>query len=68
MDWDWARLATIIILVVTAILLIVWDIVVAANPVAGDTISEITLAFARKHPVVPFIMGVIMGHLFWPQR
>jgi hypothetical protein len=59
---------TIAILLACAALLIGWDIYVAANPTPGDTISEITLAFAQKHPVLPFALGVIMGHLFWPQR
>lgn len=59
---------TIGILIACAAILIGWDIYVAANSSSGDTISEITLGFAQKHPVVPFALGVIMGHLFWPQK
>lgn len=59
---------TILILVATAVILIAWDIVVATNSVKGDTISEILLNFARHHPVVPFLFGVLMGHLFWSQN
>jgi len=61
------KLVTVIVMVVAVIVLIVWDIVVAVNPTPGDTISEITLNFARNHPVVPFIVGIVCGHLFWPQ-
>lgn len=32
------------------------------------TISRVTLAWAREWPVVPFSVGVVVGHLFWPQR
>lgn len=30
----------------------------------GDTISEIIWRLGR-HPLVPFAVGVLMGHLFW---
>jgi hypothetical protein len=38
------------------------------KPGQGGTISEVTLAFAQDHPVVGFIIGVVCGHLLWPQR
>lgn len=61
------RKITISILVAVAVLLIGWDIYVAITPAPGDTISEITLAFAQRHPVIPFAIGVLCGHLLWPQ-
>jgi len=60
------RKITIGILVTLALLLIGWDIFVAANDTKGDTISEVFLYFS-KHPVLPFAAGVVMGHLCWPQ-
>lgn len=30
----------------------------------GQTISEITWNLAR-HPIVPFLVGVLAGHFFW---
>lgn len=62
-----ARWWTIGILAVVTILLIAWDVYAATNKERGDTISEVVLAFARRHPVIPFLMGVLMGHLLWPQ-
>jgi hypothetical protein len=61
------KLITSIIMVAVIAVLIIWDVYVAANPVPGDTISEITLNFARRHPVIPFALGFVCGHLFWPQ-
>jgi len=58
---------TISVMGVTTVLLIVLDIFWATNNTDGDTISEVMLT-ASKHPVLPFAMGVVMGHLFWPQR
>jgi hypothetical protein len=44
-----------------------WDIFVAANSSPGDTISEVVLEVALRHPIVPFALGVLCGHWFWPQ-
>ena len=56
---------TICILVVGAITLALWDVFAAAQPVSGDTISEVVWAVSAKHPIIPFALGVVMGHLFW---
>lgn len=61
------RRVTIILLVAFVVVLAGWDIFAAAEPTAGDTISELVLATARRHPVLPFVVGIICGHLFWPQ-
>lgn len=62
----WPKKVTISILIAAALLLIGWDVYVAANKDSGDTISEVLL-WVSKHPVLPFALGVVMGHLFWPQ-
>jgi len=62
------KLKTILMLGGSAVLLIVWDIYVYFSPETGDTISEVMLQGAGNHPVIPFVVGVVMGHLFWPQR
>ena len=46
--------------------LIAFDIYAFKTPEKGDTISELILLISQ-HPVVPFIAGVLCGHLFWPQ-
>ena len=62
------RRKTIAILIVFVLVLIAWDVYVFLTPGDGDTISEITLGFAMRHPVLPFALGVLCGHLLWPQR
>lgn len=59
---------TIWLMLGAAATLIGWDVVVAANKEKGDTISEILIKTARKHPVISFAWGVLSGHLFWPQK
>lgn len=55
---------TSIVMVVFVSLLIVWDIFVAVDGVAGDTISEIFLFVLSKHPIIPASWGVLSGHFF----
>ena len=59
---------TIGIIIVLASVLMVWDVYVVFSPEPGDTVSEVTLYFAQRHPVIPFLAGVVCGHLFWPQH
>lgn len=60
------RFGTAWVLLAAAAGLIGWDVYAAMSP-TQPTISALTLALAHAHPVIPFLMGVIGGHLFWPQ-
>lgn len=53
------------VILVCAAILIGWDIF-AANSPTEPTISALTLWISR-HPVIPFLGGVLAGHLWWPQ-
>ena len=63
-----ARAITGAILIVCVAALIVWDVFAAAFGGPGATISELTLGTSLRHPVIPFAVGVVCGHLFWPQK
>lgn len=57
------------ILAIIVLALIGWDVYAAFfTGGVGGTISEVVLGFARKHPIVPFLFGVVSGHLLWPQE
>ena len=62
-----AKKITIILMLASTILLIGWDIAVVLNDERGDTISEIIFNLARSHFTIPFLLGMIMGHWFWPR-
>lgn len=53
---------------ICAAILVGWDIYVAISPPENDTISEIIQEYAFKHPIIPFIFGVLIGHFFWPVK
>ena len=50
---------------ICAAVLIGWDVYASFSPVEG-TISAVTL-WASRQPIIPFLAGVLAGHLFWPQ-
>ena len=56
-----------LIIAITAIA-IIYDIVIVIEPTQGDTISEVILSFAYRHPFLPLAMGVLIGHLTWPRK
>jgi hypothetical protein len=58
-------ITTVIIFSVTGTL-IVYD--VWASFVPGATISEVMLKLGHYHPIIPFGMGVLVGHFWWSQQ
>lgn len=62
------RKSTKIIIIVLLILLVAYDILAACDPQACNTLSCVLLEWVRKYPTVNFCVGVLCGHLFWPQH
>jgi len=58
------RQRTALYLSVPAALLLAWDIFVAANDVKDDTISELLRDLGTAVYTLPFLFGIVMGHLF----
>jgi len=61
------RRITAILLGGSALGLLVWDVYVANNDLHNDTISEIVRDLSHRFYSLPFILMVVMGHLFWNQ-
>jgi hypothetical protein len=59
---------TMWVITILSFVLAAWDVYLTVNKFPGDTISEVMLKVAKDHPILPFIIGVIIGHLFWPQK
>jgi uncharacterized membrane protein YuzA (DUF378 family) len=64
---DWRRITRWLLVGVTAAL-IVWDIVAVVFGGGSATISDVVLDTAKVYPILPFALGVVCGHLFWPQE
>ncbi|HEV8674023.1 MAG TPA: hypothetical protein VGX21_08255 [Methylomirabilota bacterium] len=48
--------------------LVAYELVALANRDEGDTISEITWELTARRPLVPFTLGLLMGHFFWQRE
>jgi hypothetical protein len=64
MTW---RAATAGILVAFAVGLIAWDTLVAIKAGNSATISQVLYQFSKQEPIVCVALGIVVGHLFWPQ-
>ena len=59
------RLITAILCVVGLVFYIVWDIIIKVEPTKNDTISAIIRDAGRNFLLLPFALGVCIGHWFW---
>lgn len=56
---------TVLAIYATTLALIAWDVYVGNNGTTGDTITEVMRSQARAHPILPFAVGVLIGHLYF---
>ena len=64
MDWT---LFTKALLAIALGLFVAYDVVAFLRGGVQATISRVTLGWARRWPLLPLLVGVVLGHLFWPQ-
>ena len=50
-----------------AVLLVGFDVWLATRNPPDATISRSIADWSLDHPIVPFAVGVVLGHIFWPQ-
>jgi hypothetical protein len=56
------------LLIVSIFFFVIYDLIVMAISGREATISYDVLALSHQHPVIPLAVGIILGHLFWPQQ
>ena len=54
--------------IILAIIIIVsfWDITVIFMGRQDATVSAVVYQLSKENPIIAFILGVVVGHLFWP--
>jgi hypothetical protein len=62
-----AKKATGIIFITLTVGAVLYDIWTCVFNGVGTTFSPIFLTFATAHTSLPFAIGVLIGHLTWPQ-
>ena len=55
------------LLLVLATLIVLFDLWVAWRGQGGATVSAVLSGWAKEVPLLPFAIGVLIGHLFWPR-
>jgi|TARA_R110000824_G_scaffold56351_3_gene154352 predicted permease len=55
-----------LIILVSVIVVSGWDIGVILMGRPDATISAVLLQLSKENPIIAFMLGVIIGHLFWP--
>ena len=43
-----------------------WDAVVLLKGRPEATLSAVLLQLTKDNPIIAFVLGVVVGHLFWP--
>lgn len=62
--------ATVMVSIILALVLIVvglYDLIAVLWFGQPATVSAVVLQIAKRHPILPLAVGVLIGHLFWPQ-
>ena len=59
---------TQIIVLGLVVAVVVYDIVAYSVWGVGATVSRVTLGWASGLPIIALAIGVVIGHLFWPQK
>ena len=53
-----------------AIVVVVWviDVYLFMGGTNKHTLSQAIVVVAQRYPLLPFILGILVGHLLWPMR
>ncbi len=54
------------IILILVIVIVVWDVSVLWLGRPDATISAVIYQLSKENPIIAFALGVIIGHLFWP--
>ena len=55
-----------LIILVAIIVISLWDITVVLMGRPEATISYVLFQSTKANPIIAFMLGVVIGHLFWP--
>lgn len=56
-----------LVLVIALLAVGFYDVYVSHFPEQGPTVSAILQGWASRFPMLTLLIGVILGHLFWPK-
>ena len=62
------RKITSIFIISLVVIIAVYDVYAIAKGGVESSISHMMIEWSYKYPMFPFMMGVLVGHLFWRMR
>lgn len=62
------RQSTKAILIFTTVALSLYDVAAVLIGGVDATISRVIVHAASEYPIIAVAAGILIGHLFWPQR
>ena len=57
-----------IILLIIVLVVLTWDVVVTYAGKPEPSFSQVILEKSMQDPIITFLIGVLIGHLFWANR
>jgi hypothetical protein len=54
------------IILLIVIIIACWDIFAVSINCKDATLSVVLLSLTKQYPIIAFVIGVVVGHLFWP--
>ena len=48
--------------------IIIYDVYALIYGGTDASISHLIITWSYQHPILPFTMGIVMGHLFWRMK
>lgn len=59
------KVSLAVLLHIIVVVIMVWDMVALAMHRPDHTISSIVRDWSYSAPILPFAIGMVIGHLFW---
>lgn len=56
---------TAILLALVVVFVGVYDAIIGIMGIDGASVSHVVRDISTKHPIIPFLIGIVIGHLFW---
>jgi len=45
-----------------------FDVAAVVRGVPQETVSRVMLVWSERFPILPLCVGIVIGHLFWPNK
>jgi len=65
-DASWVRVALAVMIHLNVLMISAWDLLALASGRSEFTVSRLVQDWAVNNPVLPLMVGVAIGHIFWP--